>query len=158
MKSLFIIFSILFVQISSVSMAQAQGHSASIVFQDGSKTTWKGHVDVNLEMATITVSIWDKICPEPIPGELSCLSLPELIGKFEVPLKFQGSDCGSVIYEGLIDKRMVDGNMVQITVKDNTNRKCRDMRDAQVEATVKVIYGWNAGETSFYLLSNPYKN
>lgn len=59
------------------------------------------------------------------PPNLFCTMMMPAPYIVKVPLlKMEVDSCGSVIYSGHIDERIVDGNFQELTVRDHTGNKC----------------------------------
>lgn len=142
-------------QFASAQAPKVKIPPASVVYEDGVKTELVGVIDVDLQREVITVSLFSDICNQIFSrGGISCMAAADLVERFEVPLVMVRTSCGSTIYEGAENNLTVDGNLTQITVADHSTRICKDIRSAKVETAINVVYGWNAGQKTYRLLSN----
>ncbi len=156
MKLFMVLAIALFTQVTLADVSMVAIKPAKTVFKDGVKTDLVGTINIDMANEKITVSLFNDICGQLFPsGHIGCMAAAILVEQFEVPLLNVEDSCGSKVYSGEMNKLPVDGNRTYITVIDNTQRRCKDLRPATVETTVSVTYGWNAGSVKYLLHSEP---
>lgn len=94
-----------------------------------------GHASLLINDNQVHLALYAQGCPA---GQVCIQTLAQLIDAHLPIVKQYVDGCGSRVIVAEKDRRPMDGNFRRITVRDNTQRRCRDLRSG-VEVQYRTI-------------------